>query len=79
MCVESLNQFELLLGDGKNLGINISYAIQDKPRGIADAFLVGEKFINNNKVALILGDNIFYGSDLNPNIIKNFKSRSSIS
>ncbi len=70
---DSLSQFKLLLGDGKNLGINIKYAIQDKPRGIADAFIVGEKFINNNKVALILGDNIFYGSDLNPNIIKNFK------
>ena len=50
-----------LLGDGKQLGISFSYAIQEKPGGLAEAFIVGEQFIGNGNVALILGDNIFYG------------------
>ena len=53
--------FEDLLGDGKQLGIDISYAVQESPRGLADAFIIGEKFIGDDNVALILGDNIFYG------------------
>lgn len=53
--------FESLLGDGTQLGLNISYAIQENPRGIAEAFLIGEEFIGKDKVALVLGDNIFYG------------------
>jgi glucose-1-phosphate thymidylyltransferase len=53
-----------LLGDGKNLGIELSYAEQAKPEGIAQAFLIGEKFIGNSPVCLILGDNVFYGADL---------------
>ena len=53
--------YEELLGDGSQLGMSFKYAIQDKPRGIADAFIVGEDFIGNDRVALILGDNIFYG------------------
>ena len=56
-----LSSFEELLGDGSDLGMKFSYAIQEKPKGLADAFLVGEKFIGNDRVALILGDNIFYG------------------
>jgi len=58
---EYVNLFRDLLGDGKQIGMNFSYKVQDKPRGIADAFIVGEEFIGNEKVALILGDNIFYG------------------
>ncbi|MEG1137036.1 MAG: glucose-1-phosphate thymidylyltransferase RfbA [Lachnospiraceae bacterium] len=53
--------FEELLGDGEELGLKMSYAVQDSPRGLADAFIIGEQFIGNDKVALILGDNIFYG------------------
>lgn len=53
--------FKELLEDGSQIGLNIQYAIQEKPRGLADAFIVGEKFIGNDRVALVLGDNIFYG------------------
>ncbi|MBQ8118492.1 MAG: glucose-1-phosphate thymidylyltransferase RfbA [Lachnospiraceae bacterium] len=53
--------FEELLGDGHQLGMELSYAVQESPRGLADAFIIGEKFIGNDRVALILGDNIFYG------------------
>jgi glucose-1-phosphate thymidylyltransferase len=59
-----LPQFERLLGDGKNLGCKFSYAVQEVPNGLAQAFVIGEKFIGNDKVALVLGDNIFYGAGL---------------
>ena len=62
-------KFETLLGHGKELGITLSYLVQDKPRGIAHAFIVAENHINSDKVCLILGDNIFYGQGL-PHILR---------
>ena len=56
-----LPRFEELFGDGSQLGMSFSYKVQEEPRGLADAFLVGEEFIGNDRVALVLGDNIFYG------------------
>ena len=56
-----LPMFEALFKDGSDLGMNFSYKVQETPRGLADAFLVGEEFIGNDRVALVLGDNIFYG------------------
>ena len=59
-----LPRFEALLGDGSAYGIRLSYAVQEEPRGLADAFIVGRDFIGDDAVALILGDNIFYGAGL---------------
>ncbi len=56
--------FKRVLGDGKQFGLSLSYAVQDKPRGLADAFIVGADFIGKERVCLILGDNIFYGNGL---------------
>ena len=56
-----LSVFEELLGDGSHLGMKLSYAVQEMPRGLAEAFIIGEEFIGDDNVALVLGDNIFYG------------------
>ncbi len=61
---KDLPLFEDLLGDGKKYGCTFKYAVQEAPNGLAEAFIIGEEFIGNDKVALILGDNIFYGSGL---------------
>ncbi len=68
--------FQELLGDGSQLGMNFSYEIQEVPRGLADAFIVGEKFIGNDRVALVLGDNIFYGQSFS-RVLLNAASRES--
>src|SRR3954454_17371657 len=61
---EDIPKFQNLLGDGSQFGIGLQYQVQQKPEGIAQAFLLGEKFIGGNPCALVLGDNIFYGHDL---------------
>ncbi|AEJ30776.1 glucose-1-phosphate thymidylyltransferase RfbA [Leuconostoc sp. C2] len=61
---EYVSQFEELFGNGHDIGLNITYATQDQPRGLADAFIVGADFIGQDTVALVLGDNIFYGAGL---------------
>ncbi|WP_349516857.1 glucose-1-phosphate thymidylyltransferase RfbA [Leuconostoc mesenteroides] len=61
---EYVGQFEELFGDGHEIGLNIEYAIQEEPRGLADAFIVGADFIGDDAVSLVLGDNIFYGAGL---------------
>lgn len=62
--------YKKLLGNGSNLGIKISYKVQEKPEGIAQAFIIGEEFISNKNVALILGDNLFYGDNFQEKLIK---------
>ena len=62
--------FQRLLGDGHSLGIELSYAVQEKPEGLAQAFIIGEEFIGTDNVALILGDNIFHGSGLGRDLTK---------
>ena len=68
-----LNQYKKILPDGKNLGIKITYKEQIYPRGLPEAFILGEKFINKDNVALILGDNFFYGQSLTDQLQKNTK------
>lgn len=61
---DDIGNYEKLLGDGSQIGVSISYEIQETPRGLADAFIIGEKFIGDDSVCLVLGDNVFYGSSL---------------
>ena len=68
-----LNQYKKLIPNGNNLGIKITYLEQDKPRGLPDAFVIGEKFIGKDNVAMILGDNFFYGQNLTSKLKKNTK------
>ncbi len=63
---EDIGGFERLFGDGSHLGLSFTYKVQDKPGGIAEALIIGEEFIGNGSVCLILGDNIFFGHDLSP-------------
>ena len=68
-----LKQYKKIIPDGKNLGIKISYLEQEKPRGLPEAFIIGEKFIGNQNVAMILGDNFFYGQNLTGKLLENTK------
>lgn len=63
-----IGSFIELLGDGRELGINLYYEVQKEPRGLAEAFIIGKNFIGNDKVALILGDNVFFGYELTPRL-----------
>ena len=68
-----LDQYKKILPNGDNIGIKITYKEQDKPRGLPDAFILGEKFINKENVAMILGDNFFYGQNLTNKLVENTK------
>lgn len=61
---EDIGDYKKLLGDGRQIGVEFHYAVQDQPRGLADAFIIGEDFIGGNSVCLVLGDNVFYGQDM---------------
>ena len=71
-----INNFKSLLGDGSRYGVNINYKIQDKPRGLPDAFILGKTFINKENIALILGDNFFYGQSLTKKLEKSSTHKS---
>lgn len=65
---EDIGGYQRLLGDGTDLGIRLSYAVQPRPEGLAQAFIIGEEFIGNDRVCLVLGDNIFYGQGFSPKL-----------
>ena len=67
---QDVPKFEQLLGDGTRFGLSFQYVVQPRPEGIAQAFLVGEKFIGSSCCALVLGDNIFYGHDLAKTVLR---------
>ena len=73
---EAIGQYEELLGNGKNIGITIEYKVQDTPRGLADAFILGEEFIKDDSVCLVLGDNVFFGQDFT-RLLKQAKEKTS--
>ncbi|MCQ2546198.1 MAG: glucose-1-phosphate thymidylyltransferase RfbA [Clostridia bacterium] len=72
---EDIGNYEKLLGDGSRLGVSFQYKIQEKPRGLADAFILGEEFIGKDKVCLVLGDNVFYGPDLTSTLANAMKQK----
>lgn len=72
---EDLPLYEKLLGTGEKLGLHFEYKVQDKPRGLADAFILGEEFIGNDNVCLILGDNIFYGQGMTDHLARAVKRK----
>lgn len=72
---EAISNYKLLLGDGKNLGVSFAYKIQEKPKGLAEAFILGEEFIGNDSVCLILGDNVFFGQDFTMLLSKAIKNK----
>ena len=72
---ENIDQFKTLIGDGTELGMKINYAVQNKPRGIAEAFKIGKKFIGKKSVCLILGDNIFHGQGFGDILLKARKQK----
>src|SRR5699024_10131786 len=67
---EDIDGYKRLLGDGSSFGINLSYVIQPNPDGLAQAFIIGEKFIGMDSVCLVLGDNIFYGQGFRPMLLE---------
>ncbi len=73
-----LPRFKLLLGNGTDYGCVFDFAVQDEPKGLAEAFIIGEKFIGKDSVALILGDNIFYGSGLNKTLQNNINPKGGV-
>ncbi len=75
---DDINKFKALLGDGSNLGISLTYQYQEKPEGIVQAFTIGEEFLGNSPVSLILGDNIFYGKGLGKILRESSESKDSI-
>ena len=73
---EDKDSFQRLLGDGSRFGISLEYAVQEKPEGLAQAFIIGEAFIGDNSVCLVLGDNIFWGQGFSPKLISATKQTS---
>lgn len=65
-----IESFQELLGDGSDYGLNLSYKVQKEPNGLAEAFIIGEDFIGNDNVCLILGDNVFYGRNFSPSLVR---------
>jgi glucose-1-phosphate thymidylyltransferase len=71
---EDIGTYKKLLGDGSKIGVSFTYMVQEQPRGLAEAFIIGEKFIGNDSVCLILGDNVFYGTDMTKLLISSMKN-----
>ena len=73
---KDIEEYRTLLGDGKNIGVKFSYLIQKEPRGLAEAFIIGEKFIGEDSVCLVLGDNVFFGQDFSTLLYEAKKNKS---